>query len=268
MGLGPFDMTATPFLILYLVLFVIAFATSAVLSVRERPPGTRREIGDSDRLAWLAGRAPRLTEAVVTRLLATGALRFDGKRRFAVARRLPAADAIERDILSLRSPAAWTDVERVVRRHGNRIDGELVAAGQVMDALSARRFGLVRALPFALLIGFGAIKAIVGDGRAHPIGYLVVLLLITAAVAAVRYGDLDRRTEAGRQELTRAQGAADRLRRAPTEPELALAVALFGTSVLAGSSLADLHRMRSSDGGSGGEGSGDGGGGGGCGGCS
>ncbi len=86
-----------------------------------------------------------------------------------------------------------------------------------------------------------------------------------------RHG-FDRRTLAGREALAEVQARADRLRRAPTHGEVDMAVALFGTAVLAASPWEDLHRLRSrSDGGDsgGGDSAGDGGDGGcgGCGGC-
>jgi len=62
-----------------------------------------------------------------------------------------------------------------------------------------------------------------------------------------------------------ARADAARLRRAVPSDEAALAVALFGTAVLAGSYLSDFHGMRSTNGGGDGGSSSDGGSG--CGGC-
>jgi hypothetical protein len=91
----------------------------------------------------------------------------------------------------------------------------------------------------------------------------------------IRYFTVDRRTEAAMSAVEAAKTRAARLKAAPTTPEMGLAVALFGTTVLAGSAYQDFHRLRSSsgdgDGGSSGDGSGGCGsggcGGGGCGGC-
>jgi len=99
-------------------------------------------------------------------------------------------------------------------------------------------------------------------------------LVATAIVAVIRVLKSDRRTQAGIAALTDARARAERLARAHTEAETGMAVALFGTAVLIGSPIGDLHTIRreKSDGG----GSGDGGsigdgdsgcGGGGCGGC-
>ena len=93
---------------------------------------------------------------------------------------------------------------------------------------------------------------------------------VTAAFAAAghRVFAVDRRTKGGLAVVKEAKRRAERLKRAPTQAETGMAVALFGTAVLAGSPLADLHRMRQSDGGSSGGDSGSSGGcgGGGCGG--
>ncbi|MDK2769515.1 MAG: TIGR04222 domain-containing membrane protein [Sphingomonas sp.] len=83
--------------------------------------------------------------------------------------------------------------------------------------------------------------------------------------------DLER---AGTEALSTARKNADRIRRAPQTGETAMAVALFGTAVLAGSEFDAFHKLRAASGdggGSGGDSGSDGGGsgcgGGGCGGC-
>ena len=125
-------------------------------------------------------------------------------------------------------------------------------------------------LPLLALIAFGAIKLMVGLSRDRPVGFLVVLLIATAILAVIRWRAIDRCTRAGRAALARVRQEAERIKAAPTRQEMATAVALFGTAVLAGSAFAPLHTLRAgSSAGSGGcgGGGGDGGGGGGCGGC-
>jgi uncharacterized protein (TIGR04222 family) len=126
--------------------------------------------------------------------------------------------------------------------------------------------------PYLLLIVFGAIKVDVGLSRDKPVGFLTLLLILTAILALVRFLAVDRRTRGGIEVLADARARSDRLRRAPTPTETGMAVALFGTMVLAGSDMDGFHTMRSaSSGGDGGSSSSDGGGGGcgggGCGGC-
>jgi len=137
-----------------------------------------------------------------------------------------------------------------------------------MTDAEARRIRLWVVLPFLMLIAFGITKWIIGYLRDRPVGFLTVLLIITV-VCAVIFAKVDRRTRAGHNALADAKRNADRLSLAPTSPEIGLAVALFGTTVLAGSGWDAFHRLRTasdSGGGVGGDG-GCGGGGGGCGGC-
>ena len=134
-------------------------------------------------------------------------------------------------------------------------------------------------LPYAVLIAFGATKMIVGSLRDRPIGYLTALVVLTVIAGAIRWFTIDRRTRAGRDAVHEARERSLRLRQAPTSPEVGIAVALFGTAVLAGSAFGDFHRLRSNagsgrdggggscGGGGGGSGGGGGCGGGGCGGC-
>ena len=125
-------------------------------------------------------------------------------------------------------------------------------------------------MPFWLLMAFGIPKLFVGVERERPIGYLSLLLLITLVLTAVRFARVDRRTGAAIDAVQAAWKNSQRLRIAPTPPEMGLAVALFGTGVLAGSYYESLHKLRQSsgDGGSSSSDSGsDGDGGGGCGGC-
>ncbi len=97
---------------------------------------------------------------------------------------------------------------------------------------------------------------------------LVSLLAITLVIGLARLV-VDRRTQAGIAAIRLARRHARRLRLAPTRPEMPLAVAMFGTVVLAGSALEPLYYLRcASNRGSIDASSGDSGcGGGGCGGC-
>jgi uncharacterized protein (TIGR04222 family) len=138
------------------------------------------------------------------------------------------------------------------------------------------RIRIAQSLPFVLLAGFGLIKLGIGEARGRLVGFLTLALIVTVVVAVIRFAGLEMRTRAGQAVLAQARERHDRLRRAPTAGEVGLGVALFGTTVLAGSQWESLHRLRaaSSDSGSGGSdsssdgGSGGGCGGGGCGGCS
>jgi uncharacterized protein (TIGR04222 family) len=123
-----------------------------------------------------------------------------------------------------------------------------------------------------LLLAFGITKAFIGGvERGHPVGFLLVLLFLTA-VAGITLARRPTRTRAGKDALQIYQAEHQRASRAPLEHELLLAVALSGAVVLSGTAHASIYAasrtMNNGGGGScGGGGGGSCGGGGGCGGC-
>lgn len=271
MPLGPFDLTAGPFLALYAALLVIAAIAGFIIPIWLRPEGRRGSAVDTDQLAWLAGGRVRFAETLVTRLLAKRALGFADKTHFRILTRAPGHSPAEAAVLTLRDPAGWPAIASAVKPHARPIEAALVRSGLVMAEAEALRLRLWQTLPYLVLIGFGSIRLVIGSARGHPVGYLAALMVLTAAAAALRWFTLDRRTLAGHAALVAAKKAAERLRRAPTNPEIPQAVALFGTAVLIGSGWSAFHTLRSNSGGGDGGGddtSGGGCGGGGCGGCS
>ena len=178
----------------------------------------------------------------------------------------------EQRLLALSSPVAWTTILRQVKSYAEPVEQALTANGLLMTAKEVSDVRFWQTLPYVMLIGFGATKWIIGDMRDRPVGILTGLLFVTLVFAIIRWINLDRRTHAAHDVLAEARRKSERLKIAPTRDEVGLAVALFGTTVLAGSAFAEFHRMRQASSGNG-SGSADGGdsgggcGGGGCGGC-
>ena len=274
MSLGPFDWNGGAFLNLYQLLLAVALVACFLIPRWLRPTGRNQRVTDVDELALLAGGKQRFADAVVTRLLASGALEMAGRDCFAVTPGATGASAAERRLLAMASPIGWRDLKRSLESSTDPLEQRLVQRGLVMDGGERARLRFWATLPFAALIGFGAIKMIIGSARDRPIGFLTALVVVTVVVAIVRWFTVDRRTDAGLKALAEARERAQRIRRAPTSGEMGEAVALFGTAVLAGSLWEDYHRLRSvgnassgSDGGGSDGGDGGGGCGGGCGGC-
>ena len=272
MSLGPFDLTGEPFLTLYSLLLAAAMVAGFVIPRRMRPAGRAQRVTDVDQLAYLAGGAARFGDAVVARLLAARALVMTGKNRFNVASRETAASPAERSVLALLPPIRWREIAYVLKSYAEPLERRMIAGGLLMSDDERGNIRFWTTLPYAMLLAFGATKLIIGDARDRPIGYLTGLLVLTAAFAVLRWFSVDRRTQAGHDAVAHAAQQAARLKVAPTNAEIGLAVALFGTTVLAGSAWADFHQLRSAgDAGSGGDSGSDGGGsgcgGGGCGGC-
>jgi uncharacterized protein (TIGR04222 family) len=260
MPLGPFDWTGQPFLILFGALFVIATLVSFVVPALLRPTGREPERIDPDDLALLAGGRERLFSAAATRLLAAGTLQLRGKH-FAVA---PGGGD-----LAIEPGAQWSGVERGLRGHATAIEARLRRAGLLIDAPTLTSMRRWAAFPYLGLVTFGLLKLLIGAERGRPIDFLAAGVVVTALMVVMRAAGVDRRSHAGRIAVIKARRTHQRLRRAPTRAEMGLAVALFGTGILAGSEFAEFHKLRAASGdGGGGDTSGDGGCGGRCGGCS
>jgi len=274
MGLGPFDLTGGPFLVLYLVVLALAWAASLPLAEALRAEGRPGRIAGEEDLAALAGGPVRLAESVLVRLLAAGKLVQQGRRQFFAVDPDGGTTAVERAILRMAHPADWNAILRAVTAEFVGIERRLVANGLMLDRPQRLRLQLATTVPLLLAMGFGAIKLVVGISRAKPVLLLVVLLIVTAVLIVLQFARTGRTTREGEVLLREERARCERIRRAPERHEMGQSVALYGTAVLAGSALSDFHAMRrkptdSNGGGDGGSGcGGDGGcGGGGCGGC-
>lgn len=271
MLLNPLDLPAHMFLPLYIALICGAVIMGLIIPRWLREDGRDGATRDVGELAYLAGGHTRFADAVVTRLLSINALTMIGKDQFGTRDKSRAVTRAERDVVSLQPPVGWSPIARTLKAAAEPVQRRLISAGLMLDGDEVMRLRLWQAAPYVLVLFFGAAKWIIGSHRGHPVGFLIALMVVTLVLGLIRFFAVDRRTRAGIAELADAQAANERIKRAPVSDEYGLAVALFGTAVLAASPLAAFHALRSSSGGDGGGGGsdGDGGcGGGGCGGCS
>lgn len=256
-------MSGGAFLILYIGLLIVATVASIVGVRAARPDGRVLDRPDEEAVAWLDGGRTRLFDTLAARQLTRGELAVNGRKGLA------SADG---------TPLKWSHVTVGFEPQADQVEQRLTRAGLLADPDELATMRRRARLPFLILAGVGLVRLVYGLAIGRPVGFLFGLLLVTLTIWLLRGGGLDRRTRGGRETLARTRKAHDRLRRAPTQPEMGMAVALFGTTVLAGSAYADFHRFRSAGSDSGstsdsgdssdGGGSSDGGcGGGGCGGC-
>lgn len=270
MPLGPFDLTGGPFLMLYGGLLVAAIVAALVIPRWLRPEGRPGRAADADQLACLAGGQERFIDTIVARLLSADMLRVSDKKLWPSGSRSNGRTAAEMAVLALPGPIEFPAAKRALADYAEPVMNDLERKGLMMDSGAVLQMRFWQASPFLALIVFGVIKWEVGTVRDKPVGILTVLLLATLILAIVRFCMVDRRTRAGIGALKAAQVQSARLRRAPVAAEVPLAVALFGTTILAGSAWSGYHDLRRAGGDGGGSSSssdGDGGGGGGCGGC-
>lgn len=268
--MNPLDLTAGPFLSLYvfIVLITIMFAS-----------WMRRELADNGRheragltvpeLAYLAGGRERLGDAVLVGMLSTKAATLlpDGTVDI---------DREKVDALPQFAPFRFTgkisraEFQARIDAQANTIHGKLQQLGLMLSPYQLDQYRRYVVGIFAIPVVLGLMKVLVGLSRDKPVGFLIVLIIGTVIVAA-SYMKMQQMTSTGRQTLSVSRSQNARAARAPLEGELMLAVALGGLIVLAGTPFDALYqasRTTTGDsGGSGGDAGGSGCGGGGCGGC-
>ena len=213
MGLGPFDLPGGAFLALYGVLMAATIVAGVVIPRWLRPEGGAGRVTGIDSLAYLAGGATRLADAVIARLLAAGSLVLEDKSKFRIVPGAQAQTAAERAILQLPSPATLAQVQRAATGAAAETAESLRRAGAMIEDMTAWQLRLLQTAPYLLLLAFGAIKWDVGVLRDRPVGHLTLLLIVTAVFALIRFAMVDRRTRKGLAELKAAQAGSERLRR-------------------------------------------------------
>jgi uncharacterized protein (TIGR04222 family) len=266
---NPFDWTAGPFLALYLAAAAIVFAWAFSLRSMIGPAATTGHRLNVLELAYLGGGARRLGDAVLLCLASgKGATIAAKDHKITVTDQAPLATLMGRPpLLQVLPDMTRQQFQAAIKPVIERVQGRLQEFGYYPtdDQMASFRMNV---LPFVvLLFMFGITKAWIGAGRNHPVGFLVVLLILTT-VAGIVLATRPTRTRAGKEVLQTYQASHARAGRAPLDHELLLAVALSGAVVLSGTAYASVYtasRTMSSGGDGGG---GCGGGGGGCGGCS
>jgi uncharacterized protein (TIGR04222 family) len=267
--MNPLDWTAGPFLTFYASTALLIWLAAWLV---------RRNIGESapahptltaPELAYLAGGDQRVGDAIITGLLTSNSatLSSDGRTIDIDGTKL----GIEPDLApfaqaGLSGPLKRRDFQKKIRPGLDYIRRRLTELGlcpgpSLLPAYRLKIFAL-----FAVPLVLGLAKVQIGMERHKPVGFLIIVLIITAIVA-LYFLSAPRLTRAGHEVLAAVQLQHSRAARAPLENELMLAVALTGLVVLSGTPYNPLYAASRSDGSSGGGCGGGGGGGGGCGGC-
>lgn len=266
MMLDPFALGGPHFLLLYALMLVVTGLIGHWAAERLRPDGRPHSLDDADSLALLSGGPQRLAEAAVTRLMAAGQLRHDSRDRFVRGpAAAPARGELDRVLLGLPMPVRWRELAQATTRESRRLYRQLQGRGLVLADGERMQLRLVRAVPVVALLVLGVLRLAQGLAHHKPVGLLFLLLFATVWLL-LRALAVDPCNRAGIAAVQRARADHRRLRLAAPDAEAGLAVALFGTSVLAGSWLESLHRLRVGSGEGGVDASSDGDGGG-CGGC-
>ncbi len=295
--MNPLDWNGEQFLSTYVpfmvVLLLMAKVWQSTLNQPSSEPLSTELRMDPYQVAVLQHREGAV-RAAVTALVHAGALRLeDGVLK--AAGPLPAnAVPFERAVHdAVAGPVGDVKVlNEAVDRELDGVEEGLRRRGFLMNPEVAARY---RQYPLVLFfgagLGLGVLKLGVGLWRDRPVGFLLMVLLFASMIGYGMLGSQPRRTRKGDKALAKLRADNEALRTTAkadgawgtmSSGSVAMAVALFGTGLLAASGMGDLRTylmppgsggggadvdFGGDSGGDGGGGDGGGCGGGGCGGC-
>ncbi|WP_375769396.1 TIGR04222 domain-containing membrane protein [Archangium gephyra] len=302
--MNPLDWSGEQFLSAYVPFVVVLLLLAKVWQSSLNQPSDeplRAELKlDPYHVAALQHRESAV-RAAVTALVHAGAVRVENGALEAVGK-LPAGVVPFERAVHVAVAGPVRDVAALngaVARELDELEVGLRRRGFLMNPEVASRCGTYpKLLFFGAALGLGVLKLGMGISRGRPVGFLVVLLCIATVMGFWLLGGAPRRTRKGDKALAKLRADNEALRTTAkadgawgtmSSGSVAMAVALFGTGLLAASGMGDLRDYLmppgsggggvdtdfggdsgGSDSGGGDSGGGDGGsscGGGGCGGC-
>jgi uncharacterized protein (TIGR04222 family) len=233
-------------------------------------------------LAYLEGGPARVFDAAVMDLMARRVVRWDGAGDGLVVDNASAPLPMPLDglVRRIRETPKITDLVRAMPDLLVPIRERLVERQLLIATNFFSRDTLLPMAPVLMVELLGAAKVGVGLSRDRPVTFLVILMIVLAGIALAQLARRPRRTTAADTLLKASKTQYAAAMRAPRTQDLAIAVALGGTAVLAGTAYAawddarrppassgDSDSSASTDSSSDSSGGGSDGGGGGCGGC-
>ena len=259
---SPLDWDGPSFLKLYLLLAALALIVG--VQIRRGPAG---DIGTGGaalspyEAAYLAGGAARVVDAAIAELLAREIATWEPSSQTVqvyLTSGLPAPlDAVVRQLHSTPDPKrALPMIEPAL----SPLVQTLRLRGLLLDEDAGRERARRASLPAFLTAGLGVAKIGAGIWRDRPVGFLILLTLAMFIAGTVLLRSPVRVTRAGRRALDRARTDHAAAMRAPRPHDLAIAVALLGTTALAGTAYAAYHDWRQPAGSDSGSGTSDSGG--------
>lgn len=265
--------TGSDFLQFYIMLLGVSALAAWWIPAQLRPYGRPSDSLDAEDLAVLGGGRERFADSLLADLFVRGGLAVVSAGKLEVVQPgLPASPA-GKALLAYGAPISASAASRTVGVHAERVAARLRRSGLLLRPEQLTQLRWLSIAPFCALLLLGLYRERAGSAEGEATGFLVILMVLTAAFAAWRFFKFDHRTREGIAAVARERARATRLSSAPRPEEVSIAVALFGTGVLVGTPWEPVHAMRhqgsSGDGGGSSDSSSDGGsdGGGGCGGC-
>jgi uncharacterized protein (TIGR04222 family) len=255
--MNPFNLPGPTFLLVYVVYLVGTLILAKKLQETFRQPGDKPSKAaltlDPYETAYLAGREESAVNAAIASLVHREALALDMKeRKLSVWNDLPRnAHPFEQFVYNSVDPKSGQRIKEVRSNALSgmaRVLGRPKALGLVLSDEQAWTARFVPALLIVSAPAFGIIKIIIGITRNRPVGFLIILCIISAFLANRFFVASIHRTKRGDQALEQIyeQNAAlrhmaDTQKVSDLAPyDLALAVGLFGPGILSHSLHSDL----------------------------
>jgi uncharacterized protein (TIGR04222 family) len=265
--MNPFDLRGPEFLLFYLCFSLVVIIAIVVLRRRaESGDAPRIDLGDPYLIAYLRGGEDEALRVAVISLVGRGMLLMDGHliHRADHVTSGMAKHPIENEVLKKFGAPGETasvleatsvlkdsDLRSVLRPYRDKLE----RAGLMPDA-SVRRDRRMRLLLALMALGVvGVIKIQIGLSLGRPVGFLVVMMIVTMIVAAVF--SFPRLTSLGKVTLADVTNLYAGLRTQVSSmspgsatAELAMIAAVFGIGALAATPFAyaeDIFRRNRSD---------------------
>lgn len=278
---NPLNFRGPEFLAFYLGVALVVLSIAACLRWYLRlPDGSGRTANlslDAYETAYLAEGKSHAVDTAIAKLVQAGIVAVDRLQKALTVEGSTQAPShpVERAVLNaIHADGRIYTVRRSVTEAIDAIRDRLRQQDLLVSARQSFKARIYPTLLIASLLGLGIAKIFVGISREKPVGYLTTMCVVIAIISLRCWGMSPHRSRYGDRVLANLRSRT-RLSRSTLydnfDPELPMAFALFGVSVLTGETLGDLRQVIapvSTSSGGGGDGDGGcGGGGGGCGGC-
>ena len=254
-GLNPFALVGSDFLYFLIPMMLAAVCLGRLIGASKRGPEPREE-DDNRELTWeqsayLAGGSARLTTAAIARLVSSGVAAVEGKRLVRGGREV--ADGITPVEMAVRNALPFSNdatsikpvaqaVEAAFADEGKKLEEE----GYLMSKGAWVWAGFLAILPLLVVqLGFALPRFVMAVINHKPVEYLVLTAIFGTAIGiAITLVGLRRLTRRGEHVMTKLKARNWDLKTSAAMGgafDMGLAIALFGTAALVGSTMTDLQ---------------------------